>query len=83
VITRRAFLGTLGGGRLAAPPAAEAQPPGEVYRVGLLSPTSAAAPSVVEAFGQGLRELGWHPAQNVRKLPPHEDSLPTDSTTTC
>jgi hypothetical protein len=34
---RRAFLGTLAGGLLAAPLAAEAQPAGKVYRVGVLS----------------------------------------------
>ena len=33
---RRAFLGTVAGGLLAAPLAAEAQPAGKVYRVGIL-----------------------------------------------
>jgi hypothetical protein len=36
VIDRRAFIGTLAGGFLAAPLAAEAQPAGKVYRVGIL-----------------------------------------------
>ncbi|HSE68104.1 MAG TPA: hypothetical protein VLB12_14045 [Gemmatimonadales bacterium] len=36
-MTRRAFLGTLTGGLLAAPRAAEAQQAGKVYRVGYLS----------------------------------------------
>ena len=34
---RRAFIGTLAGGLLAAPLAAEAQQVGKVYRVGLVS----------------------------------------------
>jgi len=33
---RRTFLGTLAGGLLAVPLAAEAQPAGKVYRIGLL-----------------------------------------------
>jgi putative ABC transport system substrate-binding protein len=64
VITRRALLGTLGGGLLAAPLVAAAQPAGKVYRVGLLAPTSADAPPV-QAFLQGLRELGWVEGQNI------------------
>ena len=36
--TRRAFLGTLAGGLLAAPLAARAQPAGKAYRIGWLSP---------------------------------------------
>ena len=37
--TRRAFLGTLASGLLAAPLAAGAQQAGKVYRVGVLSTT--------------------------------------------
>ncbi len=63
---RRAFLGTLAGGLLAAPLAAEAQPAGKVYRVGVLE----TAPMVLnaanlEAFRQGLRELGYVEGQNL------------------
>ena len=36
MITRRAFLGTLAGGLVAAPLAAEGQQVGKVYRVGIL-----------------------------------------------
>jgi len=36
VTTRRAFLGTLAGGLLAAPRAVEAQQAGSVYRIGYL-----------------------------------------------
>ena len=65
--TRRAFLGTLAGGLLAAPLAAEAQQAGKVYRVGLLFITSRvsemAGPEPVNpgarAFVQGLRALGY------------------------
>jgi len=36
VTTRRAFIGTLAGGLLVAPLAAEAQQGGKVYRVGVI-----------------------------------------------
>jgi len=63
---RRAFIGTLTGGLLAAPRAAEAQQAGKTWRVGYLgnaNPTLS-APSR-DAFRQGLRELGWVEGQNV------------------
>jgi hypothetical protein len=44
VMKRRAFLGTLAGGLLAAPLAAGAQPPGKVYRIGYLDATTARVP---------------------------------------
>jgi putative tryptophan/tyrosine transport system substrate-binding protein len=60
---RRAFLGTLASGLLAAPLAAEGQQAGRVYRVGVLSP---GAPSTgMAAFGPGIRRLGWVPGQNL------------------
>jgi len=65
---RRAFIGTLTGGLLAAPLAAEAQPVGKVPRVGYLSPGSpsdAARQRRFEAFRQGLRELGYVEGQNI------------------
>ena len=37
--TRRAFIGTLAGGLLAAPLMTAAQPAAKVYRIGLLLPT--------------------------------------------
>ena len=37
VISRRAFLGTVAGGLLTAPVGTEAQQPGKVYRVGILT----------------------------------------------
>jgi putative tryptophan/tyrosine transport system substrate-binding protein len=51
---------------LAAPHAAEAQPAGKVYRMGYLSSTSpASARTLLEAFRQGLGELGWVEGQNL------------------
>ena len=60
---RRAFVGALAGGLLAAPLAGWAQSAGKVYRVGVLSPGS---PSTgLAAFGSGIRRLGWVPGQNL------------------
>jgi putative ABC transport system substrate-binding protein len=65
VTTRRRFLGTLAGGLLAAPLAAEAQPAGKVTRIGVLEPTSMASNVAnLDAFRQGLRELGYVEGQN-------------------
>ena len=62
---RRAFLGTLAGGLLAAPLAAEAQPAGKVYRIGVLESTSPALNAAnLAAFQQELRELGYVERQN-------------------
>jgi putative ABC transport system substrate-binding protein len=59
---RRTFLGTLAGGLLAAPLAAEGQQAGKVARIGRLELSSAGTD---EAFRQGLRELGYVEGQNV------------------
>jgi len=65
VISRRAFLGTVAGGLLAAPLAAEAQPAGKVYRIGVLEGTPVALNAAnLEAFRQGLQELGYVERQN-------------------
>jgi putative ABC transport system substrate-binding protein len=56
----------LAGALLAAPLAAEAQQAGKVHRIGYLASTSAtAARHLLEAFRQGLGELGWVEGQNV------------------
>ena len=64
---RRVFLGTLAGGLLAAPLAAEAQRTSAMPIIGYLE---AASPSLVqpmrEAFRQGLQEHGWVENRNVR-----------------
>jgi ABC-type uncharacterized transport system substrate-binding protein len=66
VVTRRTFLGTLTGAFLAAPLAAEAQQAGKVYRIGFLRVTSPSdRPHLLDAFRQGLRELGWVEGQNI------------------
>jgi putative tryptophan/tyrosine transport system substrate-binding protein len=68
MITRRVFVGTLAGGLLTAPLAAQAQQVGKVFRVGYLSPGSPSQPfrqRRFEAFRQGLRELGYVEGQNI------------------
>jgi hypothetical protein len=67
MISRRAFLGTVAGGLLAAPLAAEAQPAGKVYRIGALTLNviDPSSPGVFEGFLRGLRERGWLVGQNV------------------
>jgi putative ABC transport system substrate-binding protein len=66
MMDRRAFLGTLAGGLLTSPLAAEAQPSGKVWRIGYLSSQSAAGGrSSLDAFRQGLRDLGYVEGQNI------------------
>ena len=68
MMDRRAFLGTLAGGLLAAPLVAEAQPAGKVPRVGYLIAGSHSDPQrqrLLEAFRQGLREPGYVEGQNI------------------
>ena len=62
---RRAFIGTLTSGLLAAPLAAEAQQAGKVYRIGVLERTSTTinAPNL-DGFRQGLQELGYVEGKN-------------------
>ncbi len=51
---------------LAAPLTPDAQPAGKVHRIGYLSSgSSTVTPHVIEAFRQGLRELGWVEGQNI------------------
>jgi putative ABC transport system substrate-binding protein len=65
VTTRRAFIGTLTGGLVAAPLAASAQQPAKVPRIGFLATNLAANPSSHEAFLQGLRDLGYVEGRDV------------------
>ena len=73
MIDRRTFLGRLALGILPALPIAEtfsgtcqAQQAGKVYRVGLLgSATASTAPHLLQAFRQGLRDLGWIEGRNI------------------
>jgi putative ABC transport system substrate-binding protein len=65
-VDRRAFLGTLAGGLLATPLAAEAQQADKVARIGILSPGRPFIPSdVFEAFRHGMRDLGYVEGQNL------------------
>jgi putative ABC transport system substrate-binding protein len=63
-VDRRAFIGTLAGGLLAAPLAAEGQPAGKAWRIGFVR-GSAPPAAEVEAFRQGLRELGYVEGKNL------------------
>ncbi|HEY3116679.1 MAG TPA: ABC transporter substrate binding protein [Chloroflexota bacterium] len=68
MMNRRAFIiGTLAGGLLAAPLAAEGQQPGKVYRIGVLdfSAPDPARQAWWTAFRQQMRELGYVEGQNV------------------
>src|SRR5438132_4364234 len=66
MIERRTFMAMLTGGLLTAPLAAEAQQAGRVPRIGFLSLTSPSdRPPLLDAFRQGLRELGWVEGQNI------------------
>jgi putative ABC transport system substrate-binding protein len=66
VVDRRAFLATLIGSLLAAPLAAGAQQAGRVWRIGYLSADDPSAAShLVDAFRQGLRDLGYVEGRNV------------------
>jgi len=66
VINRRTFLAGTGAVLLAAPLAAEAQPPGKVYRIGWVIGSSVSVSAhLIDAFKQGMRELGWVEGKNV------------------
>ena len=63
---RRTFLGTLTGGLLAPSLVAEAQLPSKVPRIGFLATNAPAEyPDLLEAFRQGLRDLGYVEGQNI------------------
>ena len=63
---RREFIGTLAGGLLAAPLAAEAQQGKRVWRIGYLTLGSAEREkSWLASFRQGLRELGYVEGGNI------------------
>jgi ABC-type uncharacterized transport system substrate-binding protein len=63
---RRAFIGTLAGGLLAAPLAAEAQQAGKIYRVGYLGyDLPGSDPSALSGLHQGLRDRGYREKENI------------------
>jgi len=55
---RRTLLGALAGGLLAAPLAAEAQPAGKTYRVGIVHPGGPYS-IMIDGLKDGLKELGF------------------------
>ena len=62
---RRGFISGITLGLLAAPLAAEAQQAGKIYRIGFLLPSTSADPSILDAFREGLRELGYVEGRNI------------------
>jgi putative ABC transport system substrate-binding protein len=66
-VDRRAFIGTLTGGLLAAPLAADAQPARRMPRIGVLLPAEPESPTEpnASAFRQGLRDLGYVEGQTI------------------
>jgi putative ABC transport system substrate-binding protein len=66
-VNRRQLVTLLGGAAAAWPLAAHAQQQaGKVPRIGFLGVTSPSdRPSLLDAFRQGLRELGWIEGQNI------------------
>jgi putative ABC transport system substrate-binding protein len=60
---RRAFIGTLLGGLIAAPLGTAAQPAGKVYRIAVLA--NVFDPQLNDVFQQSLRELGWVEGRNI------------------
>src|SRR5216683_684008 len=62
---RRAFLGTLAGGLLAAPLAAEAQTPGKIPRLCFLTFSPGIPLSRFDPFFQGLRDRGFVDGQTI------------------
>jgi len=65
MITRRVFVGYLTGGLVATPLATEAQQAAKVPRIGYLTGNLASTPHTLEAFRQGLRDLGYVEGRTV------------------
>src|SRR4249919_2179951 len=68
-LRRREFITLLGGAAAAWPLAARAQQPERMRRIGVLMSTPAddkEGQARINAFVQGLRELGWVDDRNVR-----------------
>src|SRR5262245_35624188 len=68
VVGRRAFIGTLTVGLLAAPLTAETQQAGKVYRIGLLGTVPLTNPGAARIWGgffEGLQQLGDVEGRNI------------------
>jgi putative ABC transport system substrate-binding protein len=61
---RRAFIGRVAGGFVAAPLAAEAQQSGRVYKIAYLTIRRSMEPLTSTFLHQGFKELGWIDGQN-------------------
>lgn len=66
-LDRRAFLTAVAAG-LAAPFAVAAQPPGKVYRIGILADRAADSNEMLawHTFRDGLKDLGWKEGVNIQ-----------------
>jgi putative ABC transport system substrate-binding protein len=64
-VNRRTFLAGTGAVLLSAPLAAEAQQVGKIPRIGFLFFGSLGPSRELDAFRQGLRELGYAEGQNI------------------
>jgi len=81
-VDRRAFIGAIAGGLLAAPLAAEAQQPERIYRIGVLERTSPAINAAnLDGFRRGLLELGYVERRNYaieyRSADGHDERFPS------
>jgi putative tryptophan/tyrosine transport system substrate-binding protein len=66
MIDRRAFIGGIAGGFLAAPFATHAQQVGKVYRIGILEAIPAAQNAAnLDGLRKGLRDLGYVEGRNL------------------
>jgi putative ABC transport system substrate-binding protein len=66
MMDRRAFIGRVAGGLIAASLAARAQQVGKVYRIGILEPIPAARNAAnLDALRKGLRDLGYVEGRNL------------------
>ena len=77
---RRAFLGALTGGLLAAPLVAEGQPARKSYRVGFLALTPGEDATSIQPLLERLHELGYREGKNMafehRSAEGHAERLP-------
>ena len=62
---RRELMLLLGGSAVPWPLTARAQQASEVYRIGFLWDSPAVFAEAIEAFRDGLRELGWIDGRNI------------------